>query len=340
MASSTPTVRPPRLAAADPFSASAQFAQQQAQSSSGGQQSQQLPGAPPAAPPPSTIATPPSPDQTATGGASGPSQAAPTDLVKAAVKAQTAPKTTTGSQNTLTSETPSVAAPKKTTGLAAANPATASAQYAAGPPAGSPDPGMPNTTPANPYAGIPLIPGDENTISGAQATFGNQQAEGNEAMYRAAMNYGDPTTMSQWGLPVTNPNSALAMAALKAQQQTQADQNARGRSDTLFSSLAQKDLGTIGATQQREDLAGYQKYEEALANFRAAMATDTTNAQTTIGGAQADERQQALNNLSTPDTAAGAAPVPTNNAGTTTAKNSSLPRATAPTKAKKGKGKK
>jgi hypothetical protein len=145
-------------------------------------------------------------------------------------------------------------------------------------------------------------------------------------MYQAAEAYGDPTVEGQWGPSSVNPNSALALAALKAQEQTQATQNSLGKNDTLFSSIAGQDYNTIAGTQQRADLAGYQKYQAALAKFNAALAQASTTETSTIGGAQADERQNAINNLPTPDTATGSAAAGTNNAGTTTAGGIKTPK--------------
>jgi hypothetical protein len=258
---------------------------------------------------PSSIAKPPSARQTPTGGgtlynptqsgAATPNAQQPSPIVNAAVKQVGA----------------------------AASAGTATPKPA---PAGAPDPGMPNTTP-NP---IPLQPADEANIANANANYYTTQAAQNLGMQNAALGYGDPNLMPQWGLPGTpNPNSSLAIAALRAQEQTEADQNARARTGTLFSSLMGEDVNRIAATQQRSQLAGYQRYLTALAKFRLAMQQAGDTRDTAIRTAQADERQQALNNLPTPDTASGSfAP------GNITSPTPRVTSTKAPTVAKGAKG--
>jgi len=161
------------------------------------------------------------------------------------------------------------------------------------------------TAGANPNP-IPLVPADQAAIAAANATYGASQAQYQQAMQNAALAYGDPNLMAQWGLPAApNPNSALALAALRAQQQTQTAENARARTGTFFSSLMGQDLGNIGSAQQRADLLGQQRYNQALANFNINMnraLTDRTNA---VNAALADQVTQAANNWPTPDTATG-----------------------------------
>lgn len=321
------------------------------------------PAAPPSTPPPSgqiapsSVASPPNARQTPTGGAmatqagSVGSQVNP--LVRAATRQVAGPgvgKTAPNGQS----------AKGNIFGLGGPLPST--------PPQGSPDPGMPNTSdmapmptggfgepnpfnpaqqeihgnpapiPSNPYQGTPLDPTDEANRANALQAFGDAQSAYGENAYNAALAYGDPTQEARFGLAAPNPNSALALAALKAQQQTEADRNARGRNDTLFSSLAQEDLGRIGATQQRADLAGYQRYQAALAKFNSALNTAGSNYTAAGRSADADEAAKALANLTTPDQASGSAPAGTNNAGTTTPKGIHSPNVPK-TGGKKGKGK-
>lgn len=254
---------------------------------------------------PSSIAAPPKAEQTATGGYGTAAQSDPTQMVQAAVRASV-PKTGGATSGLGTSgranDAGGLAGPPPSASVQSPRIPSATGGYTGAQPA-APPAAVPGANP-NP---LPIDPTDQNTIATANANYGNTAAAQNEAMYQAAMAYGDPTTMSQWGLPVTNPNSALALAALKAQQTTLADQNARGKNDTLFSSLAQTDLGNIASQQQRSDLAGYQTYQTALAKFNAAMTQALTNKQSAIGGAQANEVTNAQNNLPTADTATGGA---------------------------------
>src|SRR5215469_1062404 len=104
-----------------------------------------------------------------------------------------------------------------------------------GPPQGAPDQGTPNTTlppapavpnpPVTPGGNpnpIPLVPADEAAKYAAGQDWNTAQAVARQNMQNAALAYGDPQLMAQWGLPATvNPNSALALAATKAQLDTQ-----------------------------------------------------------------------------------------------------------------------
>lgn len=157
-------------------------------------------------------------------------------------------------------------------------------------------PGVPDTT-----FNVPLVPSDEAAKAKAIADYGDVSANEMAAIQAAAMGYGDPSLMAQWGLtPSANPNSALALAALRAQQQTQTAEANRERAGTFFSSLMGQDLGNIGNSQQRAQLAGYMKYQNALAAFNRAMTAAQQARDLTINAANADERQNALNTLPTP----------------------------------------
>lgn len=168
-------------------------------------------------------------------------------------------------------------------------------------------PGAPPGVPDTGY-NIPLLPQDEASIQGAQQDFSDQTAAANLGIGQAAFAYGDPTQMQRFGVGSINPNSALAMAALRAQEQQQASTNARGRAGTLFSGLALQDRSRIGAAQQRADLLGNTRYQAALARFNAALTTARTTRDKTINSARADERSAAIANLPTANTASGGFP--------------------------------
>jgi hypothetical protein len=170
-----------------------------------------------------------------------------------------------------------------------------------------PDSGAPPGTPDTGF-NIPLLPQDEAIIQAANQDYTNQVASANLGMGQAASAYGDPTQMARFGVGGINPNSALALAALRAQQQQQLATQRRGSADTLFSSLALQDRGTIDAAHQRADLAGYQKYQSSLAKFNGALIAAQTARDKAINAARADERAAAIANLPTPNTASGGAP--------------------------------
>lgn len=180
-------------------------------------------------------------------------------------------------------------------------------------------PGAPPGTPDTSY-NIPLIPLDEAAIQGANQDFSDQSAAANLGIGQAAFAYGDPTQMQRFGVGAINPNSALALAALRAQQEQQASTNARGSAGTLFSSLALQDRSRIGAEQQRADLLGNTRYQAALARFNGALDTARTARDKTINTARADERTQAISNLPTANTASGGFPSTTASPSKSTAK--------------------
>jgi hypothetical protein len=120
------------------------------------------------------------------------------------------------------------------------------------------------------------------------------------------MAYGDPTAMAGWNLGAgVNPNSALAQAALKAQQDTLNAQGTRENAGTLFSSLMQRDLGNIATTQQNAQLKAYQDYQNALSSYNEAMTRATSAREAAVAKAQADERQSAINSLPSATNPAG-----------------------------------
>jgi len=122
----------------------------------------------------------------------------------------------------------------------------------------------------------------------------------------AAMAYGDPAIMAQFGLGnIVNPNSALALAALKAQQTQQSDLARRVSQGTLGSTMAAQDIGNIASAQQRADLAGYQRYQNALSTYNLAMARAQNARDIATANARLDERQAAINQLPTAQTTAG-----------------------------------
>lgn len=163
----------------------------------------------------------------------------------------------------------------------------------------SPPPGSP------PY-NIGTVPADELAKGAAQGTYDSSTSGYMAAIQAAAQAYGDPGVMAQWGLGSTvNPNSALALAALKAQQDTQTAGNTREQAGTYFSSLHDQDLSDIAGAQSRSDLAGYQTYQGALGDYGRNMTDALNTLNNSINSANLDERQNAINNLPTPSTASG-----------------------------------
>jgi hypothetical protein len=193
------------------------------------------------------------------------------------------------------------------------------------PPAPAPAPPKPPAPPA-PYAPT-VVPADEAAKAAATATYGTDTAAAIAAIQQAAMAYGDPSIMGGWNLGSTvDPNSALAQAALKAQQDRQTATDARERAGTLFSSLAQRDFGTIANTQQQQQLAGYDAYQKALGDYNIASTRAAQARDAAINQANADEMQTTINNLPQPTTTGSGVAGP----GTTSVTSKIPPSKTAP----------
>lgn len=161
----------------------------------------------------------------------------------------------------------------------------------------APPPAAP--TPAQTF-NIPLDPGDEQSKAAAQATYDTSTGSYLRGLQGAAEAYGDPSIMAGLGLGTTvNPNSALALAALKAQQDQQASGNTREQAGTFFSSLHDQDLSDIASAQQRAQLAGYTTYQGALGDYNTNMATALNALNNALNTANIDERAKAIATLPT-----------------------------------------
>lgn len=167
------------------------------------------------------------------------------------------------------------------------------------PPAGAPDPGTPNT------GAIPPIQSDEDLITDANTDYGTTYGGLYQGIQSAASTYGDPTIMGQYGVGAVNPNSALALAAVKALQANQANDATQTNNGTFFSSINQTARGNIGEQQSRDDLAAQQAWQDALGKFNTAVSTAASTRDRIIRNAREDEGNQAIKNLPTT-----AAPVP------------------------------
>lgn len=162
--------------------------------------------------------------------------------------------------------------------------------------------------PSNPgdQYNIGLVPADELAKAQAQSTYDTSTGEYRQALNNAAMRYGDPSIMSGLGLGTTvNPNSVLAEAALKAQLAQQQTGNARESAGTFFSSLHDQDLSNISSAQQRQDLAGYQAYQNALGDYTSKMTAALNSMNNAVNAANLDERQTSINSLPDANSASG-----------------------------------
>ena len=186
---------------------------------------------------------------------------------------------------------PATGPPTKAPSAVAPGPATQAA----------PDPSTPDTS-----FPIPLVPADEQAKTNALADYGTTMGGLNLGLQNAAMAYGDPTLEASLGLaPSPNPNSALAMAALKAQLAGEANTARMESNNTVFSSLNQLNTQRIADAQQRAQLQGYQRYQNALANFNQKMGLAAKARDTSIDTANTDERNTAIANLPNANTATG-----------------------------------
>jgi hypothetical protein len=119
---------------------------------------------------------------------------------------------------------------------------------------------MPNTT-------INVIPTAQGVADRSQAEqgWGNSQTEYGQNIANAALDYGTGPAGE------ANPNSALAIAALKAKQNTEQATANRGAAKTIESSLYGEDKTKISEAHSREDLLAYQKYQLAMQKYNNAL---------------------------------------------------------------------
>ena len=170
-----------------------------------------------------------------------------------------------------------------------------------------PSPLVPNPTGAPTLAKPPFTPApppaDVFGIQQANDKYTADVAEYMRTLQDAAIAYGDPNVQQGLGLSRdVSPNSALALAAYKAQQSTLGDTNALERLGTLGSTNALQALSTIRDAQQRANLAGLTTYQKALGNYdyyTGAAQMAKTNA---IFPFQQDITQNALNQMPTTTT--------------------------------------
>lgn len=160
-------------------------------------------------------------------------------------------------------------------------------------------PGVPATTP--PAYAIPPIATDEAAKQAAITAYNDAAAQGKQGLSTAAMNYGDPSLDGG----VVNPNSALAVAALRAQNEGQSNYARMEDNNTVFSGINMRNVGQIQTAQQRADLLGYQKYQNALGKFNLLLQQASDDRDKAIAAANADEATAAATALPTSPTQTG-----------------------------------
>lgn len=133
-------------------------------------------------------------------------------------------------------------------------------------PRGSGAPSTPTPAPRNPLS-APLSMEEQAARTAADEQYGINQGDYGHQLYGAAFRYGDRDTMaqySQYGPVVDNPNSALATIGRTTAANVQGEKDVRERANTYFSGMHLKQQNEIQDQANRERLAAFQEYQDAV----------------------------------------------------------------------------
>jgi hypothetical protein len=179
-------------------------------------------------------------------------------------------------------------------------------------------PPPPITDRNDPNFQVETNPGDEGLITQAGAQYTTDVGAANNDIFNAAIAYGDPTILAQWGLPTTvDPNSALARAAYAHQQGYYNSALSAESAGNLLSSVHGHDLGVMDTAQANANAAGLTAYGTALGNYHTAMSNAAIKRDTAINAAHQHERDTTpLPTVAPAPTSPAPAPAPTSPTGT------------------------
>jgi hypothetical protein len=192
------------------------------------------------------------------------------------------------------------------------NPAPAPAPAANPAPAPAPPP---VTDRNDPNFVVQTNPGDEGIITQAGAQYTSDTGAALRDIVAAAIAYGDPAILAQWGLnPTQSPDSALALAALQHQRATNASNQGAETGGNFFTSIHGRDLGNIDTDQANANLAAKSAYDKAFGDYGTAMTNAAIKRDNAINAAHQHERDTTpLPTVApTPTAGTGAGAQPTN----------------------------
>jgi hypothetical protein len=97
------------------------------------------------------------------------------------------------------------------------------------------------------------------------------EADIKHQMYLAALAFGDPSVIGQYGDVVPTPGGALQMAAKEAEEARRANTMSRADNNTFFSGMNLEDIRHIGDTEALKKHQAQEEWEEALWNLTVAL---------------------------------------------------------------------
>lgn len=148
-------------------------------------------------------------------------------------------------------------------------------------------------------AGYPLTPGSAAQRADAEQGWGNAQTEYGNSIYRAALQYGDPAILAQYGQygpVVDNPNSDLSTINKEEGTQRVSTNNSLNNQNLFFSGVNQKAQNAITEGASGRRAGAYQKFKDSEQKLleilaRARTARDTVYRDTGASDITADLAQ-------------------------------------------------
>jgi hypothetical protein len=138
-----------------------------------------------------------------------------------------------------------------------------------GPPGGGAPPGAPES-PGGPQA-IPESALTANERAEAWSKYNLSEADIKHQIYLAALEYGDPDVVAQYGDAVPTPGGALQMAEKEGGESRRANTLGRGQNNTFFSGMNLEDIRRIGDTESLRKKEAKDNWEKALWDLTIAL---------------------------------------------------------------------
>lgn len=151
--------------------------------------------------------------------------------------------------------------------------------------------------PVTPSSPAPRTATGEAIRIGAQEQYQIGTTKLNEELYRAALRYGDPTTLGQlrsFGPVVENPNSALSKIRRSEQLGLRNVEQGENRNNTFFSSLRLGNQQHVTDQASRERLSAQERYQEAYRKWTTGSHEALARLQEILRQAEAGEIEKAL----------------------------------------------
>jgi hypothetical protein len=178
------------------------------------------------------------------------------------------------------------------------------------PPEAPPPPPPPPGPPAGPVdeGGYPLTPASAAARTGADEQYGITEGDAHQSLYRAALQYGDPSILQQYGdygPVVDNPNSDLSTIVRNEALQHTNLGNAMNAQNLYFSGTNQKGQTAVSTEAGKQRSDAYQRFKDAEQRLLTAISTGLAKKRDVYRTTGADDITTAL---SMPPQPVGTAP--------------------------------